>query len=389
MNKIFKIFFIFIFNFLLMASQAFSENVNTEEKKIKIGLLVPMTGDNANLGKQIIKAVRLALKDIDNNKIEIYPKDTQSDPNKTLKSANELENIGVNLTIGPVFYNNLLYLDEVSNMTFLSLTNKTKDLPKNVISSGINSTSQINTIKKFIELEKIKKSIFLIPNLSYDLEVLKGIKSSKIKIFKEYNYDIEPTKLTKQIEKITNYERRKQNLIDEITRLEKSDDPAKEKKIKNLEKRYTLGNLKFDSVIIADFDENLKSVITSLLYTDVSPKDFHLITLNQWFDESLLKEKALQPIYYPSINKKNLDNFSKKFFKEFNYYPNHLSLLSYDLIGLIYYLSLKNNISEINKSFKSKNSFKGKIGIFDIENNKINHKLNFYQVNDGQIKEIF
>ena len=76
------------------------------------------------------------------------------------------------------------------------------------------------------------------------------------------------------------------------------------KKIKNLEKRYTLGNLKFDSVIIADFDENLKSVITSLLYTDVSPKDFHLITLNQWFDESLLKEKALQPIYYPSINKK-------------------------------------------------------------------------------------
>ena len=154
MNKIFKIFFIFIFNFLLMTSQSFSENVNTEEKKIKIGLLVPMTGDNANLGKQIIKAVRLALKDIDNNKIEIYPKDTQSDPNKTLKSANELENIGVNLTIGPVFYNNLLYLEEVSNMTFLSLTNKTKDLPKNVISSGINSTSQINTIKKFIELKK-------------------------------------------------------------------------------------------------------------------------------------------------------------------------------------------------------------------------------------------
>ena len=104
---------------------------------------------------------------------------------------------------------------------------------------------------------------------------------------------------------------------------------------------------------------------------------------------SLLKEKALQPIYYPSINKKNLDNFSKKFFKEFNYYPNHLSLLSYDLIGLIYYLSLKNNISEIYKSFKSKNSFKGKIGVFDIEDNKINHKLNFYQVNDGQIKEIF
>ena len=46
---------------------------------------------------------------------------------------------------------------------------------------------------------------------------------------KQYFYDTEPTKLTKQIEKITNYEVRKQNLIDEITRLENSDDPNKEK----------------------------------------------------------------------------------------------------------------------------------------------------------------
>ena len=126
-----------------------------------------------------------------------------------------------------------------------------------------------------------------------------------------------------------------------------------------------------------------------MLYSDVSPKNNYLITFNQWFDKSLLKEESSQPIYYPSINKRNLESFEKKFFTEFNQYPNHLSLLSYDLIGLIYYLSLTNNLSEINKSFKSKNSFKGKIGIFDIQNNKINHRLNFYQVYDGLFKEIF
>ena len=101
------------------------------------------------------------------------------------------------------------------------------------------------------------------------------------------------------------------------------------------------------------------------------------------------KETALQPIYYPSINKKNLDDFEKKFFNEFNENPNHLSLLSYDLIGLVYYLSLKNDLSEINKSFKAKSSFKGKIGIFDIKNNEINHRLNFYQIDNGSLKEIF
>ena len=121
-----------------------------EEKKIKIGLLAPLSGENSKLGQQIVKATKMALNDIDNNQIEIYPKDTNSDPNQTLRSALELEKMGVNIVIGPIFYNNLIYLNEVKNITFLSLTNKTLDLPNNVISSGINSTSQLNTIKNLL-----------------------------------------------------------------------------------------------------------------------------------------------------------------------------------------------------------------------------------------------
>jgi len=384
MNKIFKIVFFLICNLFLFLTNSLSN-----DEKIKLGLLIPLTGDNSEIGKQIVKATRLALSDINSNKIEIFPRDTQSDANKTLKSAIELKQLGINLILGPVFHENLIYLDEVEDITFLSLTNRTLDLPKNVIGTGINSTSQLNTIKKFIEQNEINKTIFLTPNINYDLEIKKGIKESQIKSLKQYFYDIEPTRLTKQIEEITNYEVRKQNLFDEITRLENSDDPNKETKIKNLEKRYTIGNVNFDSVIIADFDESLKSVITSLLYTDVSPKDKYFISFNQWFDESLLIEVASQPIYYPSINKENLKKFEKKFFQQFNETPNHLSLLSYDLVGLIFYLSLKNSISDINKAFKAKNSFKGKIGIFDIENNKINHRLNFYKIEEGVLKEIF
>ena len=382
MNNFFKILLsVFL---IFKTSISFSENT-----KIKIGVLVPLSGENASLGEQVINSIRMALIDIDDNKIEIYPKDTGSDPNIALRSALELEQMGINLVIGPIFHKNLIYLKEVESITFLSLTNKNLDLPKNIISSGINSTSQLRTITKFLKLNELKKTILLIPDLSYDLEIKRGIKNSKIRFFKEYYYNIEPTKLTKQIEEITNYERRKQNLADEILRIENSDDINKENKIENLKKKYTLGSLKFDSIVIADFDESLKSVITSLLYTDVSPKEKFIITLNQWFDKSLLKETSIQPIYYPSINKKNLDDFILKFKKEFNYEPSHLSLLTYDLIGLVYFLSLKNDTSEINKSFKTKNIFKGKMGIFEIKDNRINHQLNFYEVNNGKLKEIF
>jgi len=376
------IFFVISFSLLFLSSAI-------SEEKIKIGLLVPMTGPNKDIGQSIIKAVRLAVNDIDDDSIEIVPKDTATKPDITLKSAYELKEMGVSIVIGPVFYESLIYLDEIKDLTFLSLTNKNLDIPKNIISAGINSTSQFNTIKKFIKMTNIKKVIFLTPKINYEPEIKKGIKNSKIKIFKDYVYDTEPTKLTNQIEKITNYKIRKQNLEDEINRIKKSDELNKEKKIKKLEKRYTLGGLNFDAVVISDFDESLKSVTTSLLYTDVSPKNKFFITLNQWFDESLLNETDIQPLYYPSINKGNFDNYRDKFFIEFNENPTHLSLLSYDLVGLVYYLSLKNDLTNLDKLFKKENSFKGKIGIFDIKDNKINHRLNFYKIDDKKLIEIF
>ena len=60
MNKIFRFLLLLIFNFFII-----SNNSVSNEKKIRIGLLVPLTGDNAELGKQIVKATKLALGDID------------------------------------------------------------------------------------------------------------------------------------------------------------------------------------------------------------------------------------------------------------------------------------------------------------------------------------
>ena len=81
-----------------------------------------------------------------------------------------------------------------------------------------------------------------------------------------------------------------------------------------------------------------------MLYTDVSPKKTYFITLNQWFDESLLKETPLHPIYFPSINKENFDLFINEFQSLYESKPNQISFLSYDLVGLVYYLIYKNNL---------------------------------------------
>ena len=383
MKKIIKI--------ILLLTLTFS--VSTKEilasEKIKIGLLVPLTGKNSEIGQSIIKSTRLAVNKINNSSIEIIPRDTKSNPADALRAAKELGDLGIKIIIGPVFNENQAYLDELKKITFISLTNKGENKSKNIINAGINATSQLRAIQKFIELNEIKKTIFLTPDVDYKNEIEKAIDLSKIEILSNYIYKTDPTKLTNQIEKITNYKRRKQNLEDEIVRLEKSNQDNKEKLIERLKKKDTLGSVKFDSIIIADFDESLKSVTTSLLYTDISPKKKYFITLNQWFDKSLLGEASSQPLYFPSINKKNYEDFSLEYFNKFDQYPNQLSFLSFDLVGLVYYLVLQNNSTVDEKIFTKKNLFKGKVGIFEIKNNKINHILNFYKVESGEFKKIF
>ena len=374
--------------FLLLSLTLFNQNILASEK-IKIGLIVPLSGDNYLIGEKIIKSIRMAINKINDDKIEIVPKDTKSNPIDALKVSKELYKEGVKIVIGPVFNESTKYLDDLEDVTFISFTNKLIDNPKNVISAGVNAISQLQTIKKFVDKKNLSKSIFLIPKSQFKKEVEEAINKTKIKHKKVFYYDREPTKLTKQIEELTKYQLRKNNLKYEIKRIEGLSFKDKEKRIQNLKKRDTLGNIDFDSVIITDFDENLKSVATSLLYTDVSSKRISYITLNQWFDESLLNENSLHPIYFPSINKVNYELFMKDFKNIYGLEGDQLSFLSYDLIGLVYFLIYENDFNISKKIFYKKNKFKGKIGIFEISKNVVTHQLNFYSVENDKFKKIF
>ena len=383
MKTLLKKIIIIIFLCLLPSSKIFAEG------KIRIGLVVPLSGEYSAIGNSIINSTRLALNKINDQKFEIVPQDTKANPIDTLKASKNLSDQGIKIIIGPVFNESTKYLDELNDVTFISFTNKIYGNPPNVISAGVNAISQLQTIDKFRNLNDIQRSIILIPKSDYRNEIDQAIKITKLKLKDKFFYDVDPTLLTAQIEKITRYPERKQKLLNEIERIENSSLINKEREIEELNKKDTLGGINFDSVIIADFGESLKSVATSLLYTDVSSKRISYIALNQWFDNSLLKETSLQPIYFPSINKENFELFKVEYDNAYKKKANQLSFLSYDLVGLVYFLIFSNNFSQDKKIFYEKNKFKGKIGIFEIDKNTITHQLNFYSIDNGEFTKIF
>ena len=171
--------------------------------------------------------------------------------------------------------------------------------------------------------------------------------------------------------------------------LEKSDLYKHKQELKELEQKHTLGKVNFDSVIVIDFGERLKSVLTSFMFTDVSSNEVNFFTINQWFDETFFNENAMQNLHFPSIDFDNLKKFNKKFLNAFNEKPNEVSILAYDALGLIYYCWFNNNFQFKIEQLYNKKGFKGLHGEFFIEKNQSKQKLNIYKVSQKKFIKVY
>ena len=221
------------------------------------------------------------------------------------------------------------------------------------------------------------------PNNQYAKLIEDKIKILSLNI-RTFKYDPNPEVLTGEIETLTNYSQRKKNLELRKKMFEDKEDEQSVKELDRLEQLYTLGEVNFDSVIIVDFGSSLKSVLTSLVYTDVDQKKVLFTTVNQWFDESIFYENTIKSLYFPSVNYKEFKKYNKNYYKKFNNNPNEITILTYDALGLIYYTWKKNgNITSIN-NFSFKNKIKGKMGTFSFKDRKVIQELEIYKVENDK-----
>ena len=314
--------------------------------------------------------------------IKIYPKDSKGNALNAYQSAKEFEEQGIKVVIGPIFYESLERFEEINNITFISFTNTNKKIPKNTIAFGINIESQIEALKKYFNKIKISKTLLLSPNSELTYQSKSVAREDVLKFYRTYSYSTNPKKITGEIEKISKYRERKKDLERRIKILEKSDLYKHKQELKKLEQMHTLGKINFDSVVVIDFGERLKSVLTSFMFSDVPSNKVNFFTINQWFDETLFNESATQNLHFPSVDFDNLKKFNKKFSNTFNEKPNKVSILAYDALGLIYYCWANNNFQFKEDQLYNKKGFKGLQGEFHIENNISVQNLKIYKITE-------
>ena len=360
----------------------FNSNLFSEEKRnqLKIGLLAPLSGEYKELGNSLLHSIQLALDEIRDKNIFVIPRDSGfQDREKINEAIKDLKSQNVKIIIGPVSHQEFSEVKKYSDMVFISPSNISPEFSGNVISVGISLESQLISLVNFIKKQKKKRTIIMYPKNEYAEFIEKKLKDIDFQA-KTFSYSSNPQILTGEIENFTNYAQRKRNLDLRKKIFEDKEDEASLRELERLEQLYTLGEVNFDSVIIIDFGNSLKSVLTSLVYTDVNDSKVLFTTVNQWFDESIFYENTIKRLYYPSINFREFKKYNENYFKKFKSYPSEITILTYDALGLIYYAWKQNkNLNSIN-DFSFKNKIKGKIGTFSVNERRVVQELEIYRV---------
>ena len=359
----------------------FNSNLLSDEnnKILKVGLLAPLSGTYSEIGNSLLYSLQLALEEINDKNVVIVPRDSGFNNKEKLNSAiRDMQASGIKIIIGPTSFEEFNELKKYDDLVFISPSNINPNFSNNIISIGVSLESQLITLNDFIKKQKKTKTIIMYPENEYLELIEQKIKNLNLNM-KTFTYSSDPEVLTGEIEILTKYTQRKRNLELRKKMFEDKEDEQSLKELERLDQLYTLGGVNFDSVIIVDFGNSLKSVLTSLIYTDVNQDKVLFTTINQWFDESIFYENTIKNLYYPSVNYKEFKKYNNKYYKKFKIFPNEITILAYDALGLIYYAWKKNGKINSTNDFLFKNKIKGKIGTFSFKNGKVTQELEIYK----------
>ena len=321
-----------------------SEIENTKsyfDKVIKIGLLLPFSGEKKNLGKSIYNALEMALFETQSKNIRLIFRDSGNTEEKAISAAKELEKEGVSILIGPIFSDQASAIRKEINkeIPIFSFTNDESIKQKGLWALGFSPQQQIKAIFKEIKNNSINNVAIITPNNNYGeialQESRKQSTQNNIKIHNIYIFDV------------------------------LSNDFSGLGKLLNEEK-----NIKYKGLLIIASGKQLKEISARAQYRGIDPKEIKYFGISGWNNPEVLDEPALLGGHFIAPQQSSYEAFVSRYFKIYNSVPLEISGLGYDILALCS-IALKQTESmpDFINFLTNPSGFNGIFGFFRVDKN--------------------
>ena len=341
----------------LKATNTWNSNQSPHDEIVKIGVMLPLSGQAGKLGNDMKKAIKMAIFQAKNNNLIVHFYDTQSTEMGTQSAVLNAKKDEVELVIGPVFSKNVKIVSENINKPIFSFTTDTSVLNDSVFSFGITQQNQLKTLLKNQKSFGKNRLGILLPNNKNAKKLSKDINlfslENGIEITTASYYPMNDLKTTREIVKnFSNYEKRK---------------------IKGKKNRETDGAYPYDMIFVGGNGSDLEGAISFLRFFEVNPKQVKYLGTSGWdkkTNKTLKRTRAL----VSGLNKNKQNSFANSFTVNYGYSPKNLAILSYDAMSFVSHIARDGSISKY--EILDSKGYNGTSGLFRfLENGTIEYGL--------------
>ena len=349
-------------------------------EKLKIGVLLPLTGEFSYIGQSFLDTLQLVIYENKNIDSELIIKDTKANSAVTKKVTKELVDENVNVILGPFFsksYKVAAQIAKHQNIPLISFSNDFKIKKKGTYIMGFEPEKQIKDVTNYTLKKNYKRYAALLPNDKYGKRALSTyrqvLNNNKVLLSKVELYNSNDTELEKNIQNLVGLEKNPQIELDE----ESGENPLE---------NFDPG---FDVLLLVETGNTLREVVALLTYYGVDFSKVKLIGTGEWFVENIGAEPGLLGAWFVAPNPKLWNNFKKKFYKIYGYNPIRLSSLAHDsLISIISIVKKNDNFYELNiNDFENSIGFTGIDGDFKFSSDgTVARKLSILEIKEKSFK---
>jgi len=308
---------------------------------VRVGLLLPLSGQQAPLGRAMLDAAQLALFDFSDSRFELLPHDTKGLPGEAAYAVSLAVGDGAQLMIGPLLgpsVEAVAPMARASGVPVLGFSSDRNVAGDGVYTMGFLPGAEVDRVVAYALSRGLSRFAILAPDDAYG-ETVTNAMSSALALYggslvdAAYYHpagdDLDPV-----IRRLADYDQRRQALLELRAELEAKDDELSKKALERLENLETLGDLPYDALLIADGGSRLQRVAALLPFYDIDPRKVRMLGTGQWDAQAVGAEPALLGGWYAAPEPARRQTFIDRFQSVYGYAPPRLATLAYDAAAL-------------------------------------------------------
>ncbi len=296
-----------------------TEAIDHPTQTVKVGLLLPLSGPSAELGKALRDAAVLALFDkyasiSDSSegatRVELITRDTMGSPDGAEKAAKEVIAKGAKLIIGPLFSSSADAVRSVIKplkINMITFSNNASIAAPGVFLFGFTPEDQAKRIADYSYLSRIDRVASLAPNTPYGRRVVAAVKKRSAVM----GQVLEPSIFYSQAGGTMHMH------------------------VRELVTKGSVGaRINFQALFLPESGDQLNAILRHLKNANVTPANVRFLGTGVWDDEKVINNPGLNGAWFASSPPQMYRAFKERFVHTYSYTPPRIASLAYDAVAL-------------------------------------------------------